>query len=58
MQSCFKLQGTFATDSKIQVLEYSLYKALLVTTIQSDDYGSVTTLVKPAPKIPRLTSTK
>lgn len=54
----YKLQGTFATDSKMQVLEHSIYIALPVTTTQSDDYGSVTTPVKTTPKIPALASTK
>lgn len=54
----YKLQGTFASDSKMQVLEYSIYIALPVTTTQSDDYGSVTTPVKTTPKIPTLASTK
>lgn len=63
MQRCCKLQGTFATDSKMQVLEYSLMYSPPSDNhskwwlwVSSDDY--VTTPLKPTPKIPRLVFTK
>lgn len=47
MQRCFKLQRTFATGSKMQVLQ-PLQVMIMGVTIP----------VKPTPKIPRLVSTK